>query len=584
MNYPKIPLAQQVIQLCVAKNVQHVVISPGSRNAPLTIGFSSHPSIKAYSIVDERCAAFFALGMAQQLQKPVAVVCTSGSALLNYYPAVAEAFYSEIPLIVISADRPKHLINIGDGQTIQQENVFGKHIVYSANLQQDLQENNERYSDEKDIPAFVLDKLLNVVEKRLDSNQQKINEAINHAITQRGPVHINVPFAEPLYETTVEFSEKINVIAPAKITDEIEQAAFENFVSAWKSAKRRMVVVGVHTPNAIEQRYLDFLGQDEATLVFTESTSNIHHPNFLSSIDKIIAPLDAEGFSSLQPEVLLTLGGLVVSKKIKAFLRTHSPKAHFHVGLNKALDTYFCLKHHFRVSENMFFRALLNEKTQVDCDYQLQWLKVKKHRAKAHEAYLKTIPFTDFKVFQIVLKSIPEMSVLHLSNSSTIRYVQLFNQKRSINQYCNRGTSGIDGSTSTAIGHAVHSKKQNILITGDLSFFYDSNALWNNYITSNFKVIVVNNSGGGIFRILPGQKHTENFQTYFETTHHLTAVHLCNMYGFKYYRANNEKELTEGLNAFFTLDDKPGVLEVFTPREMNDEVLLQYFVYLAENS
>lgn len=548
MNYPKIPLAQQVIQLCEAKGIHHVVISPGSRNAPLTIGFSAHQTIKTYSCVDERSAAFFALGMAQQLQQPVAIVCTSGSAVLNYYPAVAEAFYSRIPLVVISADRPKHLIDVGDGQTIRQENVFENHIEFSANLKENEKE-----------------------------NQLLINQAINCAIANNGPVHINVPFAEPLYDTQEKFSAEITVIPAVNDEFEIDAMAYQSFLSLWQSSKKRMILVGVNAPNKIEQQFLDSLGNDDATVVFTESTSNCHHKNFFPSIDKIIAPLSDTEFSELQPDVLLTLGGLVVSKKIKGFLRAYQPKAHYHLGKDKALDTFFCLTHHFKVAENKFFKKLFNDIIPIKSNYQTKWLSVKTERAKKYSAYLKTIPYSDFKVFETILPSVPGETTLHLSNSSTVRYVQLFDSLPKITQYCNRGTSGIDGSTSTAIGHAVVSNQQHIIITGDLSFFYDSNALWNNYIPNNFRIIVVNNSGGGIFRILPGQKNTENFDTYFETKHDLTAEHLCKMYGLSYQTASNENDLKLELQSFYNECNQPKLLEVFTPRKLNDTVLLDYF-------
>src|SRR5690554_2040436 len=168
-------LSQTLVQLCLDKGIDHIVISPGSRNAPMTIGFGENPNFKCFSIVDERSAAFFALGMAQQLKKPVAVVCTSGSALLNYYPAIAEAFYSHIPLVVLSADRPANYIDIGDGQTIRQENVFDKHILYSANCKE---------GDEFQI-----------------SNETEINIALNTALELNGPVHVNIPFSEPLYQS-----------------------------------------------------------------------------------------------------------------------------------------------------------------------------------------------------------------------------------------------------------------------------------------------------------------------------------------------------------------------------------------------
>ena len=185
MRLPKIPLAQTLVQLCKARQIEHIVISPGSRNAPLTIGFTNHDFFKCYSIVDERSAAFFALGIAQQIKKPVAVVCTSGSALLNYYPAIAEAFYSDIPLVIISADRPEHLIGVGDGQTIDQKGVYGSHILYEANLSEH--------------------------DSEMEFNAREINKALSVAYSQKGPVHINAPFNEPLYELVEQFSSKPEV-------------------------------------------------------------------------------------------------------------------------------------------------------------------------------------------------------------------------------------------------------------------------------------------------------------------------------------------------------------------------------------
>ena len=172
MKYSKIPVAQSIVALCVAKNIKHVVISPGSRNAPLTIGFTHHPEVNSYSVVDERCAAFFALGMAQQLGEPVALVCSSGSALLNYYPAISEAYYSDIPLVVISADRPIERIDIGDGQTIRQKNVFENHIEYSANLYSEIVLETSS-SDRK------------LLQKQFESqkhNEREINLALNKAL------------------------------------------------------------------------------------------------------------------------------------------------------------------------------------------------------------------------------------------------------------------------------------------------------------------------------------------------------------------------------------------------------------------
>tara|TARA_R110002073_G_scaffold17446_5_gene65696 strand:+ start:22056 stop:23708 length:1653 start_codon:yes stop_codon:yes gene_type:complete len=546
MKYPKIPLAQTIIQLCKAKKIEHIIISPGSRNAPLTIGFSNHDYFTCYSIVDERCAAFFALGIAQQLQEPVAVVCTSGSALLNYYPAIAEAYYSHIPLIVISADRPEHLINIGDGQTINQKGVYHNHILYEANLSEAMDE----------------------------FNSNKINNAINSAIVNKGPVHINTPFNEPLYEMVNEFSVTAKVIP---INPVVSQEDFSTYIDMWSKASKKMILVGVNAPNSIDKKILQFLANDDSVVVFTETTSNLHHGQFFPSIDKIIAPLEEKEFKNLQPEILLTFGGMIVSKKVKAFLRKYQPKHHWHVDKINANDTFFSLSKHFQYPVNQFFKELLKNKILTKSSYKSYWSNIKLHRQLEHEKYLENCEYSDLKVFNKLLQSLPNNTIVHSGNSSAIRYMQLFDINNSLQVYCNRGTSGIDGSTSTAIGASVVSKSQTVLITGDLSFFYDSNALWNNYIPNNFRIILINNGGGGIFRILPGHKNTENFDTYFETKHNLTAKQLCDMYHITYQEANSISNLEDKLQNFYVQGKSPKLLEIFTPRQNNDQILLNYF-------
>lgn len=585
MTYPKIPLAQTLIQLCKAKNIKHIVISPGSRNAPLTIGFTNDGFFNCYSIVDERSAAFFALGMAQQLQEPTVVLCTSGSALLNYYPAVSEAFYSNIPLVVLSADRPKHLIGIGDGQTINQKHVFVNHILYSANLKLDLK-------DEKNVPEHEELPILKNLEDKFERllglqkdiqtfNEEEINTALNFAIVKKGPVHINIPLDEPLYEMVDKLIVSPKVIdisiKPKEIEDYVIKSCFED----WNSASRKMILVGVNNPNEIDKKWLNELAQDDSVIVFTETTSNLHHSSFFNSIDQIIAPLSEEEQKQLQPEILVTFGGLIVSKKIKQLLRRLKPKQHWHIDPKMANDTFFCLNNHIEATPNEFFESFLPKVTHyVKSDYKDIWNNIKSKRLKKHQEYLSTIPFSDFTVFDKILKAIPNNYILQVANSSAIRYTQLFNINKTLEVYCNRGTSGIDGSTSTAIGFAVASKKPTLLITGDLSFLYDSNALWNNYIPKNFRIIVVNNRGGGIFRILPGHKNTENFDTFFETTHQYTAEHLCKMFGLKYLKASDETSLKLALKSFYSEENHPKLLEIFTPKQMNDEILLKYFDFI----
>lgn len=585
MEYPKIPLAQTVVELCKLKRIKHIVISPGSRNAPLTIGFTNDSYFTCYSIVDERCAAFFALGIAQKRQEPTAVVCTSGSAILNYYPAISEAFFSNIPLVVLSADRPKHLIGIGDGQTIFQNNIFGDHIVYSTNLKLDVNE-NKPISNKEEAPIFKnlehkLERLLGLQKSIQSFNEEEINKALNLTIFKNGPVHINIPFDEPLYDRTETLSVDPISVELQVTASKIDQFEIKDCADDWYVAKRKMILIGVLPPNQIEQQWLNELANDDSVVVFTETTSNIHHPNFFPSIDKIIAPLEADSFSDLQPDILITIGGMIVSKKIKAFLRQYQPKHHWHIDEHKANDTFFCLDRHITANPNDFFAAFLPKITHVTkSNYLDHWTKIRKHRQKLHLKYIEEIPFSDFKVFSEILKSIPGKTILQLGNSSTIRYAQLFKMNNQWEVYCNRGTSGIDGSTSTAIGCAVASDKRTVFITGDLSFFYDSNALWNNYIPNNFRIILINNQGGGIFRILPGHKNTDNFDYFFETKHELTAVQLCDMYGLEYSTASNQEEIHLNLASFFKPSKQAKLLEIFTPRVANDKILLEYFDFI----
>jgi 2-succinyl-5-enolpyruvyl-6-hydroxy-3-cyclohexene-1-carboxylate synthase len=553
MTYPKIPLAQSILQIFLAKEITNIIISPGSRNAPLTIGFASNPAFQCYSIADERAAAFFALGIAQQTGKPTVVVCTSGSALLNYYPAFSEAFYSQIPLIVVSADRPHSKIDIGDGQTIRQGNVFANHSLYNANLLEEVSEENDR----------------------------KINEAINTAIAKKGPVHINAPFEEPLYETVSELSVNSSIFASAKVNRTVDIKDLQDSATLWNKASRKLILIGVNEPNSIAEETIEAFANDESIVVMTENTSNVSHESFISNIDTIITPFTADDFEAFRPEILVTFGGMVVSKRIKAFLRKYKPKHHWHIDTLRAYDTFGCLTKHFEVDPNTFFNAFLPLTSIIESNYFSKLNAVKALRKEKHEIYLSKIPFTDFKVFEKVIQGLPQNSQLQISNSSAIRYAQLIPIDPSIEVYCNRGTSGIDGSTSTAIGAAVANAKPTVFITGDIGFLYDSNALWNNYIPKNFKIILINNGGGGIFRILPGHSETPVFNTFFETSHNLTAEHLAKMYGLNYSIANDEMSLSKGLDLLYTQNDKPSILEIFTPTLDNNAVLLQYFKELV---
>ena len=580
MKYSTIASAQTIILHCKAKGIKNIVISPGSRNAPLTISFTENPFFNCYSIVDERSAAFFAVGMAQQLKEPVVVVCTSGSALLNYYPAIAEAYYSGIPLVILSADRPSYKIDIGDGQTIRQTNVFSNHIGYSANLKQDANHASEIYN------AHALNKgdCKNIQETIQAYNDSELNTALNTAKHLKLPVHINVPFEEPLYDKVSNASVVPNIVFEQNVNVK-SNFNIEDFKEKWSSAERIMVLVGVNAPNVIDQELLDMLGGDSRIIVFTETTSNLHHPNFFPSIDSILAPIEKsekkiELFKNLHPEILVTFGGLVVSKKIKAFLRSFKPEEHWHLDKLKALDTYFSLSKHIKEKPSIFLKSLVKLKNNKSNYYNF-WNKKRDQYQLKREEYLEKIPFSDFKVFDIILKSIPDEYLLQLANSSTVRYTQLFNNNKTIPVFCNRGTSGIDGSVSTAVGASISNLTPTLLITGDLSFFYDSNGLWNNYLKKDFKIIVVNNAGGGIFRILPGKEESKNFNTFFETQNNLSAKEICKLHNLDYLKAEDEYSLEEQLRKMYKTTEKPTLLEIKTPRLINDKILIDYFDFIS---
>lgn len=584
MKYTNIPSAQSVVDHCKARGIKEIVISPGSRNAPLIIGFTEDPFFTCFSIVDERCAAFFALGMAQQQRRMVALVCTSGSALLNYYPAVAEAFYSHIPLLVLSADRPFYKVDIGDGQTIRQNGVFERHIGYSANLKQDIVHASEKIKYYA--PQLLQGGLAECDQFTVQQfNDSELNNVFKLAMEFQLPVHVNIPFEEPLYGTcnTRCVNPCTEAIIPkiGTLPDDLS-----GFGEIWKTSARKMIVVGSNYPNTIEQHYLDRLANDPTVIVFTETTSNLHHPGFFPSMDSIIAPVEKSQdshmlFESLKPDILLTFGGLIVSKKIKEFLRKYKPKHHWHVDSLEANDTFFALTHHFKMSASAFLSHVTSDLSTKDTGYTARWKEVRDNYQKKRKDYLKRIPFSDFWVFSKVIRAIPKNHQVHLANSSAVRYSQLFDMDKSLAIFCNRGTSGIDGSTSTAIGGAWYANTPTVLITGDLSFFYDSNGLWNNYMRPDFRVIMINNQGGGIFRILPGKEETSNFSTYFETKHDLDASKLCSMYGITYLMATSKEDLEREMEFFYQQSDRPKLMEIRTPRLLNDKVLLDYFDFLS---
>ena len=585
--FPAIPSAQTLILFLEKYEISDVVISPGSRNAPLAIGFASNESFNCYSIIDERSAGFFAIGIAQQKQNPVVLLCTSGSAVVNYYPAVSEAYYSEIPLIILSADRPQYKIDIGDGQTINQSKVFEKNILCSDNLIQDVthQTNEILKSNKQSLlkKGSNLNSIKTSQKKIQTKNQEIIKKIISNCLMHNKPVHLNIPLEEPLYD----FAEK-----PAVKIPDVRQPRFDFFKEKvdYKSLQKNtkiLVLIGCLNPNVISKKTVERLVNNKNIVVLTETTSNIHHERFFESIDKIIAPIEHqenknEIFKSLVPELLITIGGMVISKKIKNFIRNSTKTKHIHLGAEKANDTYFKNVISLQVEPNVFFSNFSSIENK-SLNYYDVWYKIQLRRKIAHKKFMKNIPFCDLLAYSYILDSIPKQIQIQAANSSTIRYLQLFKVKHNNLMYCNRGTSGIDGSTSTAVGASVISTDPVLLITGDLSFFYDSNGLWNDYVNASFRIIIINNSGGGIFRILPGFQNNNLFSKYIETSQNLKAKQLAKLHGFRYQNKKTKFGLKLALMNFFKPSNKPKILEISTNSETSSETLKSYFKFLSKS-
>jgi 2-succinyl-5-enolpyruvyl-6-hydroxy-3-cyclohexene-1-carboxylate synthase len=438
--------------------------------------------------------------------------------------------------------------------------VFENHILFSANLIDDL--------------------------KLKTKNLQLVSRALQIAVSRKGPVHINVPFDEPLYETVKQLDNVISIKVKQsvdKVTSMLpahnDSTDYKKLASIWNVAEKKMILVGVNYPDNHLQKLINMYADDESVLILTETTSNLHHKKAINSIDQLIFSLDDDQFKDLKPEVLITFGGMIVSKRIKQFLRKYKPTHHWNIDEKKPVDTFFCLSEFIQKQPLDFFSKFNKRVVVKENKYQQKWLQFRDERRVKHAAYLSKATHSDFKVFEQIIESIPVNSQLQISNSSIIRYAQLFTIDKTNTVFCNRGTSGIDGSTSTAVGAAFAAKNQTVFISGDLSFFYDSNALWNTNIPANFRIIVINNSGGGIFKIIPGPKSI-NATDYFETPHSLTAEHLCKMYGLDYLKANSTETVAEKLKGFYELSEKPKILEIFTPGEENDLILKEYFKYI----
>ncbi|OQX77887.1 MAG: 2-succinyl-5-enolpyruvyl-6-hydroxy-3-cyclohexene-1-carboxylic-acid synthase [Bacteroidetes bacterium 4484_249] len=551
-------------EIFVKKGLKHIVISPGSRNAPIIISFTNHPDIEALSIVDERSAAFFALGIAQQTKQTVAIACTSGTAALNYAPAIAEAYYQKIPLLVLTADRPAEMIDMGDGQTIRQKNIYANFIKKSLELPEEIISDSDFIHTEK-----------------------TINDAINETlIPDFGPVHINLPFTEPIYNQIEKFERNINIIKPVVKNKYLNNPELDKFAYIWNKSSKKLLIAGMMDTNPELKQVLKKITDDDSVVLLTETTSNLVDDDCsCSCIDKVVSTITEEEIHDFKPDLLVTFGGPVISKMVKAFLRKNKPAEHWHIdAVDIEMDTYQCLTEGIPLLPEILFKQLLPKIKKTKSDFSSKWMERSNRSEKRHNDFLSNTDYSDLKIFETLLRNIPTESYLQLSNSTPVRYVQLFKPFKNLFYNSNRGTSGIDGVVSTASGAAFVTRKLTTLITGDLAFFYDSNALMNKHLTENLRIIIINNSGGGIFRFIQGPDETNRLKEFFEAKHNLNSKYLAKNFDIPYYSASTLNELKAVLNSFYSNQEnkKPAILEIFTPNEKNAEVLKDYFAFLKK--
>jgi 2-succinyl-5-enolpyruvyl-6-hydroxy-3-cyclohexene-1-carboxylate synthase len=552
-------LAEQFVN----KGFKDIVISPGSRNAPVILSFAQHPNIDAISIVDERSAAFFALGIAQRNRKTVAINCTSGTAALNYAPAIAEAYYQKVPLLVITADRPAELIDQADGQTIRQNNVYANYVKKSYHLPEELKTSDE-----------------------IKQAKEIFKEALNLTLfPDYGPVHINLPFREPIYNQvkSEKFEYCFEATNPSNPT--FKAAIVEKFAQQWNSYEKKLLIAGMMDHNPELQKILNKVTDDPSVVMLTETTSNLKGDCTCPCIDKVVHTIKEDEINDFKPDLVVSFGGPVISKMIKAFLRNNKPDRHWHIDpVDHQMNTYHCLTDGIKVDPVSLFKQLLPLIHQKESNFRETWLKRDQRSENRHQDFLKNCNYTDLKVFEILLQHLPNNSDLQLGNSTPVRYVQLFKPTKKISYFSNRGTSGIDGSVSTAAGACYASGNLTTIIVGDLGFFYDSNALMNNHLHPNLRIVIINNSGGGIFRFIPGPDKTDQLEEFFETKHNWTSKYIARNFNVPYYYACNQSELEDLLTDFYKpqKNNRPAILEIRTPNKKNATILKSYFKFLKD--
>lgn len=559
-----------IAQICALHNISNAILSPGSRCAPLVVGFSRHEAIDTRVIIDERSAGYIALGVAQQTNKPSILVCTSGTAALNYAPAIAEAYFLQVPLLVLTADRPPEWIGQQDGQTIHQVELYGKHVKRSYQLPVDTSCRDAEWHFER-----------------------VISEAINMANQEpKGPVHLNIPIREPFYPQMGElvgFKDNVKVIRCIEPELRLTASQWQRMIEKINRCKKVLILCGQNILSNELKTSLDCILQLTNVVLCGDILANLHGvENASRFVDGILALQNDAEIEVLRPDLLITFGQSVLSRNVKAFFMKCHAQEHWHIQPSPvAADTFQSLTDVVQVKPEYFFQHLaqvFSGYTQ-EIDYRSRWKQLESSTLQALNESLSSIhSFSELHIMNSILGKIDNDCILHLGNSMSVRYANMFNVRNpDIKVYCNRGTSGIDGSVSTALGHALVSDKLNILIIGDVSVLYDRNAFWNRHIPDNFKIIVLNDSGGGIFKLIDGPSSLVELNECFVTHQTFDTSHIAREAGLKYINCDSAHSLDEGLDCFLDSDTGKSILEIFTDSDVNTSAFNEYKKILKSN-
>lgn len=545
--------------LLAKHGVKNAILSPGSRNAPIVVSLARKKGIETHVVIDERSAAFVALGIAEVTDEPVAIVCTSGTAVLNYAPAVAEAYYKQLPLIVISADRPAEWIDQDDSQTLRQPGVLDNFVKKTYALKAECSGPTE---------AWWLNR--------------EINDALMTACGDcRGPVHINMAVDEPLTPMTTHLRrEAERLIAVTRPREDASLGEIRWLASQLGAPRKVMVVAGFMSPDETLNRALAKLAKMPNFVVLAENLANLRFPDLVLSIDSVLCAIPEAEMDRFRPDVVITCGGALVSRLVKRFLRQSPGLRHWHVGHNEhAVDCFQSLERRILMNPGVFF-AQLSSAVQAHKSFDVygaMWKRLRKNAERSHDEFVSAAPWCDLTAFARLYPLIPKGCNLQLSNGTSIRYSQLFSSSKIARYDCNRGVSGIDGSTSTAIGASLAYQGVTLLITGDMSAQYDVGALASALLSPDFKMVVLCNGGGAIFRFIGSTSSLPELNEYFACGANLPLDKLCEGYGISFFEVSESDDLESVFSDFISEKSRPALLAIHTDGLLSAEVLKQYF-------